>query len=93
MASWVAPAFYALGMTVGYIQVEMDNRTRQQMYGCDVTYGTNSEFGFDFLRDNMAVRPDTRVHRELNPVRLADVGRGEREQLDANRRGGNPVHL
>jgi preprotein translocase subunit SecA len=52
-ASWVAPAFYALGMTVGYIQVEMDNRTRQQMYKCHVTYGTNSEFGFDYLRDNM----------------------------------------
>jgi preprotein translocase subunit SecA len=52
-ASWVAPAFYALGMTVGYIQVEMDNRTRKQMYECNVTYGTNSEFGFDYLRDNM----------------------------------------
>jgi preprotein translocase subunit SecA len=52
-ASWVAPAFYALGMNVGYIQVEMDNRTRQQMYRCNVTYGTNSEFGFDYLRDNM----------------------------------------
>jgi preprotein translocase subunit SecA len=52
-ASWVAPAFYAMGMTVGYVQSEMDNKTRQQMYGCNVTYGTNSEFGFDYLRDNM----------------------------------------
>jgi preprotein translocase subunit SecA len=52
-ASWVAPAFYAMGMTVGYVQSMMDNRTRQQMYGCNVTYGTNSEFGFDYLRDNM----------------------------------------
>ncbi len=52
-ASWVAPAFYALGMTVGYIQAFMDNQTRKQMYACNVTYGTNSEFGFDYLRDNM----------------------------------------
>ena len=52
-ASWVAPAFHALGMAVGYIQSQMDNRTRQQMYHCNVTYGTNSEFGFDYLRDNM----------------------------------------
>ncbi len=52
-AGWVAPAFYALGMTVGYIQAEMENEQRQQMYRCHVTYGTNSEFGFDYLRDNM----------------------------------------
>ncbi len=52
-ASWVAPAFYALGMRVGYVQSMMDNKTRQGMYNCNVTYGTNSEFGFDYLRDNM----------------------------------------
>ena len=52
-ASWVAPAFYALGMTVGYIQAFMDNQNRKKMYQCNVTYGTNSEFGFDYLRDNM----------------------------------------
>ena len=52
-AAWVAPAFYALGMTVGYIQAFMENHDRQKMYSCNVTYGTNSEFGFDYLRDNM----------------------------------------
>ena len=52
-AAWVAPAFYALGMSVGFIQVNMDNEPRQKAYQCTVTYGTNSEFGFDYLRDNM----------------------------------------
>jgi preprotein translocase subunit SecA len=52
-ASWVAPAFYAFGMTVGYVQAFMDNQNRRKMYECNVTYGTNSEFGFDYLRDNM----------------------------------------
>jgi preprotein translocase subunit SecA len=52
-SSWVAPAFYALGMSVGYIQAFMDNENRKQAYQCNVTYGTNSEFGFDYLRDNM----------------------------------------
>ncbi len=52
-ASWVAPAFHALGMSVGYIQAFMENDQRQAAYQCTVTYGTNSEFGFDYLRDNM----------------------------------------
>ncbi|MGC8624135.1 MAG: preprotein translocase subunit SecA [Phycisphaerae bacterium] len=52
-AAWVAPAFYALGMSVGFIQANMDNEPRQKAYQCTVTYGTNSEFGFDYLRDNM----------------------------------------
>ncbi len=52
-ANWVAPAFFALGMSVGYIQAFMDNENRKRMYQCNVTYGTNSEFGFDYLRDNM----------------------------------------
>ncbi|MGC8540585.1 MAG: preprotein translocase subunit SecA [Phycisphaerae bacterium] len=52
-AAWVAPAFYALGMSVGFVQSHMDNEPRQKAYQCTVTYGTNSEFGFDYLRDNM----------------------------------------
>ncbi len=52
-AAWVAPAFYAVGMSVGFIQSNMDNEPRQKAYQCTVTYGTNSEFGFDYLRDNM----------------------------------------
>src|SRR5271167_2762655 len=52
-AEWMSPLFRGLGMTVGAIQSEMDSEERQAMYGCDITYGTNNEFGFDYLRDNM----------------------------------------
>src|SRR4029077_6292591 len=52
-----------LGLTVGCIQTGMDPPTRRHQYECDITYGTNNEFGFDYLRDNMAVRPEHRVQR------------------------------
>jgi preprotein translocase subunit SecA len=54
-ATWVRPAFEALGFSVGFIQAQMDpgGEGRRKQYQCSVTYGTNSEFGFDFLRDNM----------------------------------------
>jgi len=54
-----------LGMRCGYIQSDMDNEERRAMYACDVTYGTNSEFGFDYLRDNMKVDPRQQVQRDL----------------------------
>ncbi|MDW8265935.1 MAG: preprotein translocase subunit SecA [Gemmataceae bacterium] len=50
---WMLPIYRALGMSAGYIQSDMDPRARRQAYDCDITYGTNSEFGFDYLRDNM----------------------------------------
>jgi preprotein translocase subunit SecA len=53
-AEWMKPLYDALGVTVGVIQSQMDPETRRQMYAAHVTYGTNSEFGFDYLRDNMA---------------------------------------
>src|SRR3954447_2009420 len=52
-AEWMSPIFRGLGMTVGAIQAEMESEERQQIYACDITYGTNNEFGFDYLRDNM----------------------------------------
>ena len=52
-AEWMSPLFRGLGMTVGAIQSEMESTERQQIYACDITYGTNNEFGFDYLRDNM----------------------------------------
>lgn len=52
-AEWMTPLFSGLGMTVGAIQSDMDAEERQRIYACDVTYGTNNEFGFDYLRDNM----------------------------------------
>src|ERR687898_740250 len=53
-AEWMGPIYDALGVTVAAIQESDDHATRQRKYACDVTYGTNSEFGFDYLRDNMA---------------------------------------
>ncbi|MCU0958534.1 MAG: SEC-C domain-containing protein [Pirellulaceae bacterium] len=50
---WMAPLYMGLGLTVGAIQSDMDVEQRQLMYSCDITYGTNNEFGFDYLRDNM----------------------------------------
>jgi preprotein translocase subunit SecA len=50
---WMLPIYKALGLTAGYIQSDMDPVARRRAYDCDITYGTNSEFGFDYLRDNM----------------------------------------
>jgi preprotein translocase subunit SecA len=50
---WMLPIYRALGMEAGYIQSDMDPVARRKAYDCDITYGTNSEFGFDYLRDNM----------------------------------------
>ncbi len=62
-AEWTRPVYEALGTTVGSIQNLMPFAERRVAYGCDVTYGTNSEFGFDYLRDNMAVSLDGVVQR------------------------------
>src|SRR6201746_1917617 len=53
-AEWMKPVYDALGVTVSSVQDSDDHEARQKKYACDVTYGTNSEFGFDYLRDNMA---------------------------------------
>ena len=50
---WMTPIYQGLGVTAGYIQSDMDPAQRRRAYDCDITYGTNSEFGFDYLRDNM----------------------------------------
>jgi preprotein translocase subunit SecA len=50
---WMTPIYKALGVTAGYIQSDMDPADRRKAYDCDITYGTNSEYGFDYLRDNM----------------------------------------
>ncbi len=61
---WMGEIFKFLGLTVGIIQQGMTPPERQRAYGCDITYGTNNEFGFDYLRDNMATRLEDRVHRD-----------------------------
>src|ERR1700712_5070069 len=53
-AEWMRPVYEALGLTVGIIQADLEPEVRRAQYACDVTYGTNSEFGFDYLRDNLA---------------------------------------
>jgi preprotein translocase subunit SecA len=50
---WMSPIYKALGISAGFIQSDMDPAARRRAYDCDITYGTNSEFGFDYLRDNM----------------------------------------
>ena len=62
-AEWMGPVYDYCGLTVGFIQADMDNPTRQTAYRCDVTYGTNNEFGFDYLRDNMKLTLDAQVQR------------------------------
>ena len=61
---WMLPIFQSVGVTAGYIQADMDPSDRRKAYECDITYGTNSEFGFDYLRDNMkpARWDDERYH-------------------------------
>ena len=65
-AEWMGPIYRALDLSVGYIQHDFDPPTRKIAYSCDVTYGTNNEFGFDYLRDNMALSIEDCVQRELN---------------------------
>jgi preprotein translocase subunit SecA len=65
-SDWMRPIYEFLGLTVGLIQHDMYSRERQVGYRADITYGTNNEFGFDYLRDNMAHRADMRVQRPLN---------------------------
>ena len=64
-AEWMSPLFQGLGMTVGAIQSEMESSERQEVYSRDITYGTNNEFGFDYLRDNMKPTRETQSQGEL----------------------------
>ncbi|MFC1576595.1 preprotein translocase subunit SecA, partial [Candidatus Omnitrophota bacterium] len=63
---WMGPAYETLGLTVGVIQHDMSPEARRKAYSCDITYGTNNEFGFDYLRDNMVIRTEEIVQREFN---------------------------
>jgi len=61
--NWMGPVYESLGLSVGVIQHDMDDEARKKAYNCDVTYGTNNEFGFDYLRDNMKLRKEDMVQR------------------------------
>ena len=72
-SEWMGEILRFLGLTVGVIQHGLDNAQRRAAYGSDVTYGTNNEFGFDYLRDNMAVRSEDRVQRGHHYVIVDEV--------------------
>ena len=57
----MAQVYEFLGLTVGVIIHNLTQQERQEAYGCDITYGTNNEYGFDYLRDNMVVYKEQRV--------------------------------
>ncbi len=70
---WMGPIYEALGLTVGYIQHFMDKDERRRMYNCDVTYVTNNEIGFDYLRDNMVYNLEDMVLRGLHYAIIDEV--------------------
>ncbi len=72
-ADWMGTIYRFLGLSVGVILHGMDDQERQQAYGCDVTYGTNNEFGFDYLRDNMKFQLEDYAQRELNYAIVDEV--------------------
>ena len=74
-AEWMGPVYNALGMTVGAIQADMDTTgdERRAQYACDITYGTNNEFGFDYLRDNMKVSLEQMAQGSLEYAIIDEV--------------------
>ena len=72
-AEWMGAVFGRLGMTVGVVYAGQDPQEKRAAYAADITYGTNNEFGFDYLRDNMAFSPEDKVQRELNYAIVDEV--------------------
>jgi preprotein translocase subunit SecA len=72
-AQWMSPIYRFLGLRVGVIQTQMNPDERVPQYGADITYGTNNEFGFDYLRDNMAWTAEDRVQRGHNYAIVDEV--------------------
>ena len=65
-AEWMGRVYEFLGLSVGCITAGLDDDARRAAYGCDVTYGTNNEFGFDYLRDNLKFRLEDMVQRDFH---------------------------
>ena len=65
-SEWMGKVYRFLGLTVGLVQSRMEKNAKQEAYRADVTYGTNNEFGFDYLRDNMVINKNDMVQRGLN---------------------------
>ena len=65
-AEWMGKIYNFLGLTVGCVTHAIEGEDRKAAYRCDITYGTNNEFGFDYLRDNMVTYEEELIQRELN---------------------------
>ena len=72
-SEWMGKVYRFLGMSVGLIIHDLDNDDRRRAYACDITYGTNNELGFDYLRDNMVVRKEDMVQRGHNYAIVDEV--------------------
>ncbi|MCL2164217.1 MAG: preprotein translocase subunit SecA [Oscillospiraceae bacterium] len=72
-SEWMGKIYTFLGLTVGLIVHDLDNNIRRQSYACDITYGTNNEIGFDYLRDNMVTYKENMVQRDLSYAIVDEV--------------------
>ena len=72
-SDWMGPIYQFLGMTVGVIKAGLDPAAKREAYASDIVYGTNNEFGFDYLRDNLAFRADDKAQRELSFAIIDEV--------------------
>jgi preprotein translocase subunit SecA len=72
-SDWMGPVFRFLGLEVGVIKNAQSSEEKRAAYACDITYGTNNEFGFDYLRDNLAFRLEDRVQRKLSFAIIDEV--------------------
>src|SRR5262249_28082986 len=72
-AEWMGKLYKFLGLSVGVIVHGLNDQERQQNYACDITYGTNNEYGFDYLRDNMKFRLEDYVQRDLHYAIVDEV--------------------
>ena len=72
-SEWMGPVYRFLGLSVGVIKNAQTSEEKRAAYACDITYGTNNEFGFDYLRDNLAFRLEDRVQRKLSFAIIDEV--------------------
>ncbi|MDQ7048578.1 MAG: preprotein translocase subunit SecA [Enterobacterales bacterium] len=72
-SDWMGPLYKFLGLTVGVILSGQENEAKRAAYNCDITFGTNNEYGFDYLRDNMAFSIEEKVQRRLNYAIIDEV--------------------
>ncbi len=72
-SQWMGAVYTYLGLSVGCLQNDMDNAARREVYACDIVYGTNSEFGFDYLRDNGQIRAEDKTQRGHNYAIIDEV--------------------